>query len=60
MFMGAFYFPTLFDQIDGLQPTVIKLRRNKSGDGIAEDFTMLNLDHPGFSSLVLEILRHMQ
>ena len=46
-------FPALFDQLDGLQPTVIKLWGDKSHDGIAEDFRMLNLVHPGGSSGVL-------
>src|SRR5882672_10589126 len=47
------HFPPLFDQLDGLQPTVIKLWGDKSHDGIAEDFRMLNLFHPGGSSGML-------
>jgi len=46
-------FPALFDQLNGLQPTVIKLPGDKSHDGIAEDFRMLDLVHPGRSSGML-------
>src|SRR5882724_3019351 len=41
------HFPALFDQLNGLQPTVKKLRGDNSHDGIAEEFTMLNLVQPG-------------
>src|SRR5882724_7569419 len=44
------HIPSLFDQLDGLQTTIIKLQRDKSHDGIAENFRMLNLVHPGGSS----------
>jgi len=47
------HFLALFDQLNGIQPTVIKLWRDKSHDGIAEAFRMLNLVHPGGSSGML-------
>src|SRR5467141_2332553 len=49
MRMWFVHFPPLFDQLNGLQPTVIKLWGDESHDGIAEDFRMLNLVHPGGS-----------
>src|SRR5882724_9536530 len=54
------HFPALFDQLNGLQPTVIKLWGDESHDGIAEAFIMLNLFHPGGSSGMLYMERHMQ
>jgi len=47
------HLPSLFDQLDGLQTTIIKLQRDKSHDGIAENFRMLKLVHPGGSSGML-------